>query len=259
MPLYIGDYMADTIDLSFAEHGAYILAIMAYWRKRGPLTHQELLAICDIHCSRVSKFFVTESVNGSDVWRHHRIDKEIESSNNRKMAQIARTSAARAALMSKKHSVTDNVTGSVTKSSSPSPSSSPVQTHTHTPLPPVEKCVCVSDQKRAFENNNRYKWLETELCAFYNRKTLTLPPGEEQCLVAEVARRPDVQSEFAELKKYRQEVGQKFFPQSIKALCSQWDCNLDKSRNHSPAPKQYHEKSILEKESDAFCARIMKE
>lgn len=74
MPLYVGDYMADTISLTPLQHGHYLLAIMAYWRRGGPLPAAEATAILGPEAEALAHFF-----NHDDpaLWRHSRIDAEL--------------------------------------------------------------------------------------------------------------------------------------------------------------------------------------
>ena len=83
IPLFVADYLADTSHLSTIEHGAYMLLIMNYWQRGGPLPAG------DVGLSRIAKltpkewasvkpmiapFFVADG----DVWRHNRIETELQ-------------------------------------------------------------------------------------------------------------------------------------------------------------------------------------
>lgn len=90
MPLYIGDYLADTMHLNAEQHGAYMMLIMHYW-KTGPLPdNQDLLrqiAKCPEHSwsnawAIIQPFFRHESGR----WHHVRIDKEKEAAKKRSEA-----------------------------------------------------------------------------------------------------------------------------------------------------------------------------
>lgn len=104
MPLYIGDYLADTMHLGGAEHGAYLLLIMHYWRN-GPLPDDDRMLAAIARTERkewmsgvgsvVRQFFSLE-----DSRLHHkRIDSELaramQNSSKRRDAANARWQQAR--------------------------------------------------------------------------------------------------------------------------------------------------------------------
>lgn len=83
MPLYISDYMADTMHLNTEQHGAYLLLIMAAWKSGGTLPNSpdQLQAITRLSpakwktCEPILKpyFMVTE-----ESWSHKRVIDELE-------------------------------------------------------------------------------------------------------------------------------------------------------------------------------------
>ena len=79
MPLYVGDYLGDTGHLTTAQHGAYLLLMMHYWRK-GELPDD------DVQLSKITKLPLRTWGDYRPVlqqffhsgWKHKRIDAELE-------------------------------------------------------------------------------------------------------------------------------------------------------------------------------------
>lgn len=79
MPLYIAEYLADTGHLSTTQHGAYLLLLMHYWRKRVlPDDDKQLAAIAKLplrlwlgDCKETLQAFFT------DGWVHKRVEGEL--------------------------------------------------------------------------------------------------------------------------------------------------------------------------------------
>lgn len=78
MPLYVGDYLGDTGHLTTAQHGAYLLLMMHYWRKGElPDDDKQLAAITKLpirlwlDCRETIQAFFYEG------WKHKRIDAEL--------------------------------------------------------------------------------------------------------------------------------------------------------------------------------------
>jgi uncharacterized protein YdaU (DUF1376 family) len=80
MPVFIGDYLADTMHLSTEQHGAYLLLLFHLWR-RGSLRDEDavLAQISGLgesawkqHRGVLAEFF---SIHGG-LWQHARVEKE---------------------------------------------------------------------------------------------------------------------------------------------------------------------------------------
>jgi uncharacterized protein YdaU (DUF1376 family) len=86
MPLYIGDYLSDTSDLTAEQHGAYLLLLMHQW-KTGPLPDdlEALSRVSHLSASSTSqallkyllkRFFSLVETLGEKTWVQQRLDEE---------------------------------------------------------------------------------------------------------------------------------------------------------------------------------------
>lgn len=101
MPLYIGDYLGDTMQLTTEQHGAYLLLIMAYWKNGGalPAVDQQLAATCKMTADAWSNakamleyFFDVNDAPG--YWTHNRIEAEMDSAGKNKEKRVVRAQKA---------------------------------------------------------------------------------------------------------------------------------------------------------------------
>lgn len=88
MPLFIADYLADTQHLSVAEHGAYMLLIMNYWRL-GSLPNDEKKLARIARCSDREWKSVSGTIRDlfNDDWTHNRIEKELKKAREKSEAR----------------------------------------------------------------------------------------------------------------------------------------------------------------------------
>lgn len=87
MPLFVADYLADTAHLSTIQHGAYLLLIMNYWQRGGPLPNDDARLSRIVRMSvrnwqqikaPIVELFATGSDSGPQLLQHHRIDRELD-------------------------------------------------------------------------------------------------------------------------------------------------------------------------------------
>lgn len=79
MPIYIGDYLADTGHLTTTQHGAYLLLLMHYWRKLGlPDDDKQLAAIAKLPLRIWLDSKETLQAFFHEGWKHKRIESELQ-------------------------------------------------------------------------------------------------------------------------------------------------------------------------------------
>jgi uncharacterized protein YdaU (DUF1376 family) len=96
MPLVIGDYLKDTSRLNAQQHGAYLLIIMDYWVNGPPPDDDAQLAkiaACDPQewkrvRAKIARYFRIED----GVWRHKRIEQELDRWTTKKKGYVSRSS-----------------------------------------------------------------------------------------------------------------------------------------------------------------------
>lgn len=82
MPLYVGDYLADTTNLTAAQHGAYLLLLMTYWHRGGPLPDDNIFLANAAKTSKNLWGYTRKVLEPyfeikDGAWIHKRVEKEI--------------------------------------------------------------------------------------------------------------------------------------------------------------------------------------
>jgi uncharacterized protein YdaU (DUF1376 family) len=82
MPLYVADYMADAAHLTTVEHGAYLLLLMTYWQRGGPLpdNDKKLARIAGLgmrEWARIRPTILEFFEIARSEWVHKRVETEL--------------------------------------------------------------------------------------------------------------------------------------------------------------------------------------
>ena len=118
MPLYIGDYLADTSRLTTEQHGAYLLLIMDYWRNGRLPDNDEVLA-------QITRMSIDAWSNARSIllayfqiengyWIQKRIEQVLSDLKTRKETAVTRAKAGALARWNRKDNATSNALSNAT-------------------------------------------------------------------------------------------------------------------------------------------------
>lgn len=179
MPLYVGDYLADTTRFTCAEHGAYLLLIMDYWRNGPPPDDDAILAQI-ARCNAADWRKVRAAVLGKFTLEdgkltHGRIDSELAEAAERKASAVAKAKQA----ADKRWHAASNTPSSATSmpqamleqcpSPSPSPSSLRSDKSSRQRAARIPDDFAITDRLRAWGVEKGYGSLEAYLETFVGR------------------------------------------------------------------------------------------
>lgn len=221
MPLYIGDYLGDTLGLSRSEHGSYMLLIMAYWKNGGPLqTDDEQLreiAKCPpAEWARTRGLMLRFFKESNGHWTHKRIDEELQKARDMYAKKFHQTQNARLAKLAGKDTVVRTVTIPVTEDVTVN------DTGLVTGIQPQPQPPSQSEQSQLPE-------IERRLGNLFGRKGNPITDYMELSALSEISRRKDALSEVSEIEAFHRRE-KKYFPMSLSKLVNNWQQYLDQAR-----------------------------
>lgn len=142
MPLYIGDYLADTMHLTRDQHGGYLLLIIAYWRRGAPLPDDDmqLASITRATLAEWKKFLrpvlaaFFQIADG--LWRHKRVDAELDRALNNSQNRSKAGARGAAKRWQTDSSAIAEPVANASQNDAPSPSPSPDSSLRSESIPP---------------------------------------------------------------------------------------------------------------------------
>ena len=141
MPFYVSDYLSDTMHLTAAEHGAYLMLILHYW-KSGPIPDDDarlaLITRLGDAWSNASSTLRAFFKQCDGMLVHKRIDRErLDAISNKDRNQARAQAAANKRWAKHAPSNATSITQAMlNECPSPSPSPTPVKKNTNTVAPP---------------------------------------------------------------------------------------------------------------------------